>query len=278
MATDRQFLTIDGYRLAYLAQGDPAHPPLLMVHGWLSQAGVWRSTMNALADSHYCVAVDLLGHAQSDKPPDADYTVPAQAARILKVADALNLSTFTLVGHSMGGMIGVYLALHAPERLTQLVAISPVVNGRLSDYARIVLTPIFWLGSFFPPVWSISRAVAKHNQGGSIVDRAIFYQPVNLPYEDENRQMGMVPGIEIPAYRDLQAIAALDLTNELPKIKTPTLVIFGARDNCVPVVNGQLLERNVPGCQLVMLEACGHTPMLEQPDACVQALKGFLLR
>ena len=59
----KQYLTIDGHRLAYLTAGDPSAPPLLLIHGWLLHAGLWRQTIDAFRDTHYCVAVDLLGHS-----------------------------------------------------------------------------------------------------------------------------------------------------------------------------------------------------------------------
>ncbi len=84
--TEQQYLTIDGHCIAYITAGDPAAPPLVMVHGWLSHAGVWRSTFEAFQDSHFCVAIDLLGLAASDKPANGDYSIPAQAKLVLALS------------------------------------------------------------------------------------------------------------------------------------------------------------------------------------------------
>jgi pimeloyl-ACP methyl ester carboxylesterase len=273
----RQFFAIDGYRLGYVACGDPASPPLLMVHGWLSHARFWRQTMAAFEHTHYCVAVDLLGHGYSDKPPDGDYSIAAHAARVLKVADALNLSEFTCIGHSMGGQIGLYLAFNDPERVIKLISVDGVVTGRLSAYMRYVMTPIFWFGALVPSIWNITRILMRYGWYRAIFDKPLFYQPDVSPYGSEDREMALAHGNEIPAYRGLKALTSVDLSGALPKIKAPTLAIFGEFDNCVPVSDGKLIQRDVPGSKLVLIKECGHTPMLEQPGQYLDTVREFLI-
>ncbi|NWG15983.1 MAG: alpha/beta hydrolase [Chloroflexi bacterium] len=277
--SSRQFVTVDGYRLAYVTAGDPSAPPVVMVHGWLSHARIWRQTLDALRDSHYCVALDLLGHGFSDKPPDGDYSIPAQAARVLRLADALGLDTFAYMGHSMGGMIGLYIAsTAAPERVTRLIDVSGVANGRLSPYVRRLLTPIYATGAIFPAIWSFSRVAMRWRWYAITYDRALYADPRRAfePVESEDRQMALMPGNEIPAYRDLQAIAALDLTEALARVQAPTLVLFGKSDGTVPVENGHLAHRRIPNSRLVLLDDCGHIPMTEQPLAYLDAVQAFL--
>jgi len=95
-------ITSDNHKLTYTKVGHSDAPPLLMIHGWLSYRGVWRQTADAFKNSHYCVAIDLLGFGNSDKPADADYSIAAQGQRVLQLADALGFDRFTLMGHSMG--------------------------------------------------------------------------------------------------------------------------------------------------------------------------------
>ncbi|MBZ0304788.1 MAG: alpha/beta hydrolase, partial [Anaerolineae bacterium] len=230
----------------------------------------------ALQQSHYCVAIDLLGHGHSEKPRAGDYSIPAQAARVLKIADALGLETFTWIGHSMGGQIGLYTAAHMPERLSRMVSVSGVVTGKLSAYVRWMLSPIYRMGALCPPIWDVSRIAIKYPWYSSIFDHALVHRPRLTPIDDMDRQMAMVPGIEIPAYRDLQAIAALDLTPLLASVQAPTLAIFGKQDNTVPVENGHLVERHVPNSRLVLLDNCGHIPMTEQTTTYLDVLCRFL--
>ncbi len=278
-AAHRQFVTIDGRRLGYVTAGDPAAPPVVLVHGWLSHARTFRQTLEALRDGHYCVAVDLLGHGFSDKPHDGDYSLHAQATRVLRLADALGLDRFAVIGHSMGGMIGLYLAGKlAPERITRLVDVSGVVNGRLSSYVRYVLTPIYAMGAAVPAIWSFSRVAMNWRWYAYTYDRALYANPRRSfePVTAEDRQMALMPGNEIPAYRDLQAIRSADVTEWLPQVQARTLVIFGRYDKTVPLVNARLAAERVPGARLALLEDCGHVPMTEQPEAYLQAVRAFL--
>lgn len=278
-AAKRQFITLDGYRLGYVTAGNPSAPPVILVHGWLSHARTFRQTMDALQDRFYCVSVDLLGHGFSDKPKHGDYSIHAQASRVLKLADALGIQHFAYIGHSMGGMIGLYIASTlAPERVTRLVDVSGVADGRLSPYLRHVLTPIYATGAVMPAIWTFSRAAMNWRWYAYIYDRALYHDPRKSfePPSNEDRQMALMPGNEVPAYRDLQAIRAVNLAGALPRIQTPTLVLFGKHDNTVPLDNADLVQRCVSGARLVLLDDCGHVPMTEQPEAYLKAVRDFL--
>ena len=98
-------MDVANHKLIYTASGDPANPLLIMIHGWLSHRGVWRTTVPALQDRFYCIAVDLLGFGDNEKPADGDYQIVTQAQRIVALADELGFQKFNLIGHSMGGQI-----------------------------------------------------------------------------------------------------------------------------------------------------------------------------
>ncbi|MBZ0289207.1 MAG: alpha/beta hydrolase, partial [Anaerolineae bacterium] len=242
-------VTLDGQKIAYLTAGQRSSPPLLMVHGWLSYAGIWDQTLTAFQDRYYGVAIDLLGHGRSDKPGNGDYSIAAHAQRVLALADSLGLDTFSYIGHSMGGQIGLYLALHAPERITRLVSVSGVVTGQLTAYTRYLLKPIYFTGMVFPSIWDFSRFALRYRWYSSIFDYALFYNPPPLDHID--RKMAVLHGVEIPAYRELEAIAAVNLSDRLSGIQLPTRAIFGKNDRTVAVENGYLLEKHVPGAKLV---------------------------
>lgn len=135
------------------------------------------------------------------------------------------------------------------------------------------------MGALFPASWILSRWLLRYPWYFSIFNRALTHPEFQRPpfAEDEDLQMGIIPGIEIPAYRDLQAIAAVDLTETLDKIAAPTLAIFGREDGTVPVINGTLIEQRITGGRLVLIDRCGHAPMIEHPAQYLDALKTFLI-
>jgi pimeloyl-ACP methyl ester carboxylesterase len=95
--------------------------PAVFVHSYAGSAAHWRAQLSHLRPHRRCVAVDLRGHGQSDAPDDSDYSMPAMGKDIGAVADALGLSRFVLVGHSMGGAAAAAYVGEQPGRVAGLV-------------------------------------------------------------------------------------------------------------------------------------------------------------
>lgn len=111
-----------GVDLDVWTQGNPAHPPLLFLHGFPESHRTWRHQMDGLSTQYFCIAPDQRGYARSDKPADLSaYKVPVLIADVLALADALGIGAFTLVGHDWGGAIAWATALKAPDRVARLI-------------------------------------------------------------------------------------------------------------------------------------------------------------
>ncbi len=271
-------ITLDGERLTYVTAGDPAAPPVVLVHGWMSYAGVWRSTQAALQSRYYTVAVDLLGFGDSAKPAHGDYSIAAQGQRVLKLADALGFERFTLIGHSMGGQIALHIAAcQTPDRIVRLVDVAGVAAAKLTSHVEH-LYPLVTAGRWLPWGYRVNAALNRYPWFVRAQYRAWFYRIDSLPLAAwaEDRQRACQPGCALPSYAAMHALRALDLTPHLAAITAPTLVIFGARDGTVPIEQGRLVARTVPDVRLVEIDDCGHFPMYEQPAAYLDALRGFL--
>src|SRR5512133_2597052 len=154
--------TIKGKQLACTLAGNPQNPPIIMIHGWTSHRRVWRQTIAALEGKYYCVAVDLLGFGASDKPDNVDYSLSAQAQRIVMLADQLGFKTFSLLGHSMGGQIAAYIAaVIAPRRVEKLVSVGGVVTGKLSDTVEKTSVPFYRAARNMPWLFGLARSLVK---------------------------------------------------------------------------------------------------------------------
>jgi pimeloyl-ACP methyl ester carboxylesterase len=270
---------LDGHNLCYRTEGDPSSPPILFLHGWYSHLGVWNGTIDALQDRYYCVALDLLGFGDSDKPKDADYTIPAQAERALALADELKLEKFTVIGHSMGGQISMFIASTlAPERIVKLVSVAGVVTGELTRRVRWLNNPMTKMAYYAPFLTISTRMIIRFPPYAYFQYRPWFYKMNQLPFDQWaiDRKMALQPGIETAAYKAGKAIAALDLTDSLSKISAPTLTIQGVYDGTVPSDQSLLIERHVSISQRIMIDDCGHFPMYEKPDEYLAALTPFL--
>lgn len=109
--------------LAYAEWGDPAAPPLLLVHGGRDQKRSWDRVAARLSKSYRVIAHDLRGHGQSDWVSDGDYGVMDHVFDLASLVDHLGLSRFTLLGHSLGGNITLRYAGLYPDQIEKLIAI-----------------------------------------------------------------------------------------------------------------------------------------------------------
>ena len=273
------FLTIDGLRIAYSATGSASKPPVLLIHGIMSHRGVWVRTMETLKDRFFCVAIDLPGFGESDKPRNGDYGIDRQARRTLEVADHFGFDRFTVIGHSMGGQIATYLAASlAPQRVHQLVSVAGVVTGKLADKVQNLTQRMVMIGEKFPAAYRFSRVLVEWKPLASWLFEPWFYEPKRLPFDSWklDRRMAMNPEIAYSTPRAWAALNATNLTSCLSDISTPTLVISGKQDRTVPVEQAYLFQEKLPDAQLLVLEQCGHFPMYEKFEEYMTTLDGFL--
>ncbi len=271
---DKNF-TIKGKQLACTLVGNPQNPPIIMLHGWTSHRGVWRQTISALEEKYYCVAVDLLGFGASDKSEGSDYSLSAQAQRIVMLADQLGFKTFSLLGHSMGGQIAMYIAaVLAPRRVEKLVSVAGVVTGKLSEAVEKTSVPFFRYARKMPFLFGLAKSLANSRSIAKSVFKTWFFNPNSLPFEawEEDRLITFNPACSVSADESSKAIHALDLTPHLRKIQARTLLIWGKQDAVVPQDQALLAQTLIPNNDLALIEKCGHFPMYERKGPYLKAL------
>jgi len=275
-ALTRDTLTLNGAAIVYETYGNPDAPPLVLGHGWMGSKKDWRTVLPVLSQTHHCIAVDLLGHGESAKPADGDYSIPAQGRRVLAVADALNLGDFTLCGHSMGGMGALTIAATlATERVTRLINLAGVVD-RKSPFLDGALALAERAEFLVDLGFDVARQLALFEWGQRLLGSGIFYRQPPADFATVDLPCVLQSGMEIPFYRALEAIVAMDLPPHLPHIACPVLTIFGRQDRLVSPQQGSVADQYIPNHQLEFIEACGHYLMLEKPADCLALVRDFL--
>ena len=232
---------------------------VLLVHG-IGPGGArdWRQTVGWLQQSFHVVALDLPGFGASSKA-NALYSPGNYAAVLKHVADRFVGRPFILVGHSMGAVVSLRYAAVYGQDVAQLVLLdAPGILHRYavaSDYlaqlglgfARRLLVPLERM-RFEPEAILASAALRESWLGGD------------------------------PAAIAGLAVASEDLSGELGAVRAETLVLWGGRDQLVPLRTGKVLAARLPHARLQVIEQAGHTPMLEAPAAFRAALAPFLER
>jgi pimeloyl-ACP methyl ester carboxylesterase len=270
-----KIFTIKGKQIACTLAGNPQSPPIIMLHGWASQRGIWQQTILALQEKYFCVAVDLLGFGASDKPEGGDYSLSTQARRILMLADQLGFKTFSLIGHSMGGQIAMYLAgVLAPRRVGNLVVVGGVVTGKLSDRVEKTIVPFVRNARKMPWLYSIAKSLGNSRLFAKSVFKTWFFNMDSVPFEawEADRLSAFNPACAISSEESSKAIHALDLTQHLRKIQAKTLLIWGKQDAVVPEDQALLAQTLIPNNDLALIEKCGHFPMYERKGQYLKAL------
>jgi len=256
------FLTVNQLRLFYRLEGNPGLPVLVFSHSIGTDHALWEPQLRDLLSHFQVLRYDTRGHGASEAPP-GEYSVEQLGRDVLGLVEALNLPKFAFCGLSLGGAVGQWLAIHAPEKLTGLI---------LANTSPRIGTSELW-----------QNRINAVQQGGmvAIADTAIerFFSPESLApssaYVDSIRSVLL--GTDVTGYVGCcAALRDFDFKNTLPDIGIPTLVIVGERDVSTPWTgNGEILAQRIPQARVTRLSAA-HLSNLEAPKSFTAALFAFL--
>jgi 3-oxoadipate enol-lactonase/4-carboxymuconolactone decarboxylase len=254
------FAEINKTRLFYRLEGRSELPALVLSHSLGCDHSMWAQQMPALLDHFQVLRYDTRGHGASGVPA-GDYTLDQFGEDVLALADNLNLARFAFCGLSMGGAVGQWLAINAPQRLTRLVLANT--------------SPKFGT----PDIWNDRRKAVLEGGMQAIVD-AIMQRFFSADKQDSTwaqSTRAVLLGTDPKGYAACCA-ALRDADNRavLGKISAPTLVIGGDNDPSTPWEgNGSILARDIPRAKAFRLQTA-HLSNLEQPRAFTTAVLDFL--
>ena len=268
---------VEGRPVRYLAAGEG--PPLVLLHGVGDNAFDWTWVMPTLARTYSVYAPDLPGSGGSAKPEGDDYS-PAYFGRFLNAfLDALEIERAVVVGNSLGGLVGLRLALADPERVTALGLLASAGLGRKVSPALRSLA--------LPGYGGLAVAWGKRPPGAAqrALGRAalLFGRPGQIPVKWLKTQYGLArqPGFLEAQLATVRAQIGLRgqrqiVLSQLPSLRLPTLVVWGERDRVLPLAQAREAISRIPDGSLALIPDCGHLPQVERPDRLAEILQGFL--
>ena len=262
-------------RLRYFAGGPADAPPLVLVHGLGGAAANWTRLAPALARTRRVLVPELAGHGLSAPLPAAPGLAP-YADAVAAVMEREGLERSPVVGHSMGGAVALRLALRRPGLVDGLVLAAAAGIRSSTDEARRML----WMVGLVQP----GRRIARYRRSfaRSPVGRMLAFwhwgaaDPVALDPETAEAFLSG-PGLHSDTWTAWQALVVEDLRSELDGLQCPVLVVWGAEDNQLPLEDGVEYARRLQA-PLRVIPGCGHLLIGERPDACLDAIEGFLAR
>lgn len=251
----------DGCRLTWSAEGPPEAPALLLLDALGTTVDLWQSQIDQLAAAFRVVRFDTRGHGASDAPP-GPYTLDRLGRDALAVLDAAGARRAHVCGVSLGGQTALWLAVHAPERVSSVVA--------ANTGAKIGTTAL----------WNRRIRDAETSPMPALVEPAIarWFTPRFRRTDPEtvDRFRAMLGGCAAAGYAGCcAALRDADLRADLPHIERPTLVVIGADDHATPPAAGRAIQEQVDGAELLALDAA-HLANVERADAFTAGVRQFL--
>lgn len=245
----------------------PERAPLVVLSHALGSSGImWQRQMAVLVEGYRVLRYDTRGHGGTDAPA-GPYTLDELGDDVVAMLDALDIGRVNWVGLSMGGMVGQNLALRHPERVSSLVLCD--TTSRIPDEAQ--------------PVWDERIATAEKNGMEPICGETMerWFTPPFL--EEDGPELRSIRNqfLDTPTSGYVgccQAIRELDYTHRLSGIELPVHIIVGADDPTAPPEASRVIQRNISGASLTVIDHGSHLCNIEQPAAFNRALLGFLDR
>lgn len=253
-----------GRRIRFLERGGQAGDPVILLHGFGGDLNNWLFTLPALAEAHRVIAVDLPGHGGSVKDVGSgqlDDLVDALAAFL----DARGLAAVHLVGHSLGGLVAMGLALRDRTRVRSLTLVASAGFGPEIDRA--------YLDGFI-------RASGRKDL--KPVLQRLFADPdqVTRQMVDDVLKYKRLDGVDAALRAVRDALFPEDgqrhvLLDDVAKLDLPLLVVWGAQDAVVPAAHAR---KAPPTAQVHVLDGAGHSPHMEAAGEVNRLLLDFLGR
>jgi pimeloyl-ACP methyl ester carboxylesterase len=229
---------------------------LLILPGWDGTKQTWQAFIDIAHNDFdiYCLELPCFG---SEPCPTEVWGVKEYADFIVKKIVELKLVKPILLGHSFGGQVAAYLAANNPKLLDSLILSGAAVFRQKNNAKIIFFASLSKLGKlllFFAPQLAPNFKKTLYRLAGS---------------PDYDNTSGIKREI-------FKKIIRQDIGTELPKIITPTLVVWGEKDSYVPLKDGKSIAQMIPGAKLRIIEAGKHGLHIKQPENLLQIIKEFL--
>lgn len=231
---------------------------IVLMHGW----GCDHSTLasverTALACGYRVINVDFPGFGQSEEPEEV-WGVEQYTRLIEHLIDSLSLKTPpVLLGHSFGGRVGILYSSRNPVEKLILVDAAGIKPKRTFRY--------YWKIYTFKTLKRLMYLIFGHDEAERRLDK-------RRAKAGSSDYAGASPMMR----RILSKVVNEDLSDRLPMIKAPTLLIWGENDTATPISDARKMEKHIPGAALVSFAGCGHYSFLDNPGQFAAVLRSFL--
>jgi non-heme chloroperoxidase len=251
-----------GLRVRYAEQGRPDGHPIILLHGYTDSWFSFSRVLPLLPASYHVYALDQRGHGNSDRPASG-YAIRDFAADVIALMDAMGLPQATVVGHSMGSLVALEVALAAPERVVRLVLAGSGTTLRNEEMLKF------------------KQAVdALNDPIPAAFARAFQVSTIHHPVPGDFLDVAVAESLKLPASIWRQALAgqlAVDYAAQLGRIQMPTLILRGDQDTVfAPTAQDALVVGLAATAVSKRYRETGHALHWERPVEFVHDLEDFI--
>ncbi len=251
----------------YYEGGPQDGETILMIHGFGANKDNWLRFSRYFTERYHVIALDLPGFGDSDKP-EASYDVGSQVERVASFAKALGISRLHLIGNSMGGHIAALYAARYPE---QVLSVALLDNAGVTAPVKSELFERIERGDANP-------LVVKTPEDFNRLLAFVFVEPPPLPEPLKRHFAEQAIANSAHYERIFQQLIEryIPLEPELPKVQAPTLLLWGDKDRALHVSSIDVMKPLLKQPSVVIMENCGHAPMIERPEETARHYQAFL--
>jgi len=249
-----QVTEIDGIKVRHFTEGEG--PPVVVLHGWGASIETVASIVSGLAPVAEVHALDLPGFGRSDPPP-LPWGVEDYSAFLARFLDELGIERAALIGHSNGGRVAISLAVTQPQRVGRIVLVDSAgirPKRGFTYYRKVGLAKV------------AKHAARLLGAPGRRLQQTLVGRSASADYAAASPTMR-------PTFVRL---VNADLRDLMPKISSPTLLIWGERDTATPLSDARIMERLIPDAGLVVFQGAGHYSYLDEPHRFATIVRNFL--
>lgn len=259
---------VGDFNIHYYEGGPKGAPTVLLIHGFGADKDNWLLFSRQLTDNYHVIALDLPGFGDSSKQADANYDLHAQTERLAAFVNQLGLQQLNIVGNSMGGEIAALYAARYPQQMHSLALFA---NAGIDSPQPSELQQILARGEPNPLL------VSNAEDFNRLLD-FVFVQPPPMPAALKQHFAARAIASRPLNQKIFQQLISnpQPLAAELRKIQVPTLLLWGDQDRLLDVSAIEVMQPLLKQPSVVIMQDCGHAPMIERPEEAAAHYLAFL--
>jgi pimeloyl-ACP methyl ester carboxylesterase len=268
-----QFLSIDGMQVHVRDEGPRTDPqPIVLLHGTSDSLHTWAGWTTELSKSRRVIRMDLPGFGLTGPSPDNDYRMSRYVRFVSALYDHFQLEHSVLAGNSLGGAIAWNVALAMPKRVDALILVDAAGYPTTSTSA-----PLAFRLARMPLLAPLMSNILPRGVIESSV-RNVYGDPTRVKAEQIDRfyELALRAGNRAALGERFRQTVWGEGSERIRQITQPTLILWGDKDQLIPLEHGERFHKDIAGSSLVRFATLGHVPQEEDPAATVSEVSRFI--